>query len=231
MQQLSTKSRQIWESLASFSPPALLSPAGPRAGLPLEPGLQHCETRDQPEDSVQKFGRCGQSCAAGHQRHRQSSRWSYRLLNYEEAAIDQTGSHMLKCSVKNGNNISLFHLITCVYVFELDFYNVSILTMNLSAGIWSLLDSSLQSERALLRNRGDFPLQLLSWDQGLTDLPPFQTCLCCFRFVPQIWDIGVCVCVCVQMYRWTGENSYFVKGNIDSLQMGGGGYVCTACLS
>lgn len=163
MQQLSTKSRQIRESSASFSPPpALLSPAGPRAGLPLEPGLQHCETRDQPEDSVQKFGRCGQSCAAGHQRHRQSSRWSYRLLNYEEAAIDQTGSHMLKCSVKNGKKISLFHLITCVYVFELDFHNVSILAMNLSAGIWSLLDSSLQSERTLLRNRGDLPLQLLS---------------------------------------------------------------------
>nr|XP_046147726.1 nuclear receptor coactivator 7-like isoform X4 [Oncorhynchus gorbuscha] len=26
-----------------------------------------------------------------------------------------------------------------------------------------------------------------------------------------------------QVYRWTGENSYFVKGNTDSLQMGGGG--------
>lgn len=59
-----------------FLPSALLPPAGPRAGLPLEPGLQHCEARDQPEDSVQKFGRCGQSCAAGHQRHRQPSRWS-----------------------------------------------------------------------------------------------------------------------------------------------------------
>lgn len=73
----------------------------------------------------------------------------------------QTGSHVIKCAVKNGNKISLFHLITCVYVFELDF-NVFILTMNLSAGIWSLLDSSLQSERTLLRNRGDLPLQLLS---------------------------------------------------------------------
>lgn len=31
-----------------------------------------------------------------------------------------------------------------------------------------------------------------------------------------------------QVYRWTGENSYFVKGNIDSLQMGGGGCVHVA---
>lgn len=53
-----------------FLPAALLPPAGPRAGLPLETGLQHCETWDQPEDPVQKFGRRGQSCAAGHQRHR-----------------------------------------------------------------------------------------------------------------------------------------------------------------
>ncbi|XP_057678171.1 nuclear receptor coactivator 7 isoform X1 [Corythoichthys intestinalis] len=30
-------------------------------------------------------------------------------------------------------------------------------------------------------------------------------------------------CPEIQVYRWTGENSYFVKGNIDSLQMGGGG--------
>lgn len=27
----------------------------------------------------------------------------------------------------------------------------------------------------------------------------------------------------LQVYRWTGENSYFVKGNTDSLQIGGGG--------
>ncbi|KAL0967517.1 hypothetical protein UPYG_G00253250 [Umbra pygmaea] len=30
-------------------------------------------------------------------------------------------------------------------------------------------------------------------------------------------------CPEIQVYRWTGQNSYFVKGNIDSLQMGGGG--------
>ncbi|CAB1340141.1 unnamed protein product [Coregonus sp. 'balchen'] len=30
-------------------------------------------------------------------------------------------------------------------------------------------------------------------------------------------------CPEIKMYNWTGENSYFVKGNIDSLQMGGGG--------
>ncbi|KAG5277576.1 hypothetical protein AALO_G00119210 [Alosa alosa] len=27
----------------------------------------------------------------------------------------------------------------------------------------------------------------------------------------------------IKVYHWTGENSYFVKGNIDSLQLGGGG--------
>lgn len=37
----------------------------------------------------------------------------------------------------------------------------------------------------------------------------------------EILDI-ICF-VCVQVYRWTGENSYFVKGSTDSLQMGGGG--------
>ncbi|XP_077566615.1 nuclear receptor coactivator 7b isoform X1 [Stigmatopora nigra] len=30
-------------------------------------------------------------------------------------------------------------------------------------------------------------------------------------------------CPEIKVYRWTGDNSYFVKGNIDSLQMGGGG--------
>nr|XP_057912149.1 nuclear receptor coactivator 7 isoform X2 [Doryrhamphus excisus] len=29
-------------------------------------------------------------------------------------------------------------------------------------------------------------------------------------------------CPEIKVYRWTGDNSYFVKGNIDSLQMGGG---------
>lgn len=117
-------------------------------------------------------------------------------------------------------------------MFGFDINIVFILKMNVTADLWSLLNSSLQSERALLRHRGDVPLQLLSRDQGLTD-PPFSSKIpLLFRFVSQVVCVVVCVCVCgrMQMYRWTGENSYFVKGNIDSLQMGGGGYVCTACL-
>lgn len=38
------------------------------------------------------------------------------------------------------------------------------------------------------------------------------------------WQYQTLFAVCLQVYHWTGENSYFVKGNTDSLQMGGGGY-------
>lgn len=38
-------------------------------------------------------------------------------------------------------------------------------------------------------------------------------------------NINKAVFLLSQVYRWTGENSYFVKGDIDSLHMGGGGCV------
>lgn len=56
---------------AVTAPPlaAGVPPARPGAGLPLEAGLQHGETRHQPEDAVQEPGGCGQSRAARGQRH------------------------------------------------------------------------------------------------------------------------------------------------------------------
>lgn len=48
-------------------------------------------------------------------------------------------------------------------------------------------------------------------------------CACLFNMSG--WIIQALFSACFQVYRWTGENSYFVKGNTDSLQMGGGGWV------
>lgn len=38
-------------------------------------------------------------------------------------------------------------------------------------------------------------------------------------------SIGLIILTFLQLYKWSGENSYFVSGNLESLQIGGGGYV------
>nr|XP_019953061.1 PREDICTED: nuclear receptor coactivator 7-like [Paralichthys olivaceus] len=75
---------------------------------------------------------------------------------------------------------------------------------------------------AVPQERCDYALTLRLFSQifGAFSTHPFRVSEHCYgtgetflyNFCPEI-----------KVYRWTGENSYFVKGNIDSLQMGGGG--------
>ncbi|KAM9840459.1 nuclear receptor coactivator 7 [Aulostomus maculatus] len=95
---------------------------------------------------------------------------------------------------------------------------------------WRLAYSTVKhgtSLKTLYRNLGDVdsPVLLVIKDMdnqifGAFSTHPFRVSEHCygtgetflFSFSPEI-----------KVYRWTGENSYFVKGNTDSLQMGGGG--------
>lgn len=47
--------------------------------------------------------------------------------------------------------------------------------------------------------------------------------LCCKSNEEVEWDIYPVLFVFSQVYRWSGQNTYFVSGDLESLQIGGGG--------
>uniref|UniRef100_A0A1A7Z6D4 Nuclear receptor coactivator 7 n=1 Tax=Iconisemion striatum TaxID=60296 RepID=A0A1A7Z6D4_9TELE len=83
------------------------------------------------------------------------------------------------------------------------------------------------SLKTLYRNLADVdsPVLLLIKDMGDQIFGAFSTHP--FRVSEHFYGTGetflFSFCPEIEVYRWTGENSYFVKGNTDSLQMGGGG--------
>ncbi|XP_062842163.1 nuclear receptor coactivator 7 [Trichomycterus rosablanca] len=100
----------------------------------------------------------------------------------------------------------------------------------LQCSAWHLIYSTEvhgTSLRTLYRNTGDIdqPVLLLIKDThnqvfGAFSSDPFRVSNCCygtgetflFSFSPDF-----------KMFGWSGENSYFVRGFLDSLQLGGGG--------
>ncbi|XP_024912883.1 nuclear receptor coactivator 7 isoform X3 [Cynoglossus semilaevis] len=95
---------------------------------------------------------------------------------------------------------------------------------------WRLAYSTVKhgtSLKTLYRNLStvDSPVLLVIKDMDKRIFGGFSTHP--FRMSEHHYGTGetflYCFCPEVKVYRWTGENSYFVKGSIDSLQMGGGG--------
>ncbi|XP_069014384.1 nuclear receptor coactivator 7 [Embiotoca jacksoni] len=95
---------------------------------------------------------------------------------------------------------------------------------------WRLAYSTVKhgtSLKTLYRNLADVdsPVLLVIKDMDNQVFGAFSTHP--FRVSEHCYGTGetflYCFCPEIKVYRWTGENSYFVKGNTDSLQMGGGG--------
>ncbi|XP_019126143.2 nuclear receptor coactivator 7 isoform X2 [Larimichthys crocea] len=95
---------------------------------------------------------------------------------------------------------------------------------------WRLAYSTVKhgtSLKTLYRNLGDVdsPVLLVVKDMDSQIFGAFSTHP--FRVSEYCYGTGetflYSFCPEIKVYRWTGENSYFVKGNTDSLQMGGGG--------
>ncbi|XP_076024155.1 nuclear receptor coactivator 7 [Genypterus blacodes] len=94
---------------------------------------------------------------------------------------------------------------------------------------WKLVYSTVRhgtSLKTLYRNLAevDSPVLLVVKDMDNQVFGAFSTHP--FRVSEHCYGTGetflYSFCPEIKVYRWTGENSYFVKGNIDSLQMGGG---------
>ncbi|CAG09157.1 unnamed protein product, partial [Tetraodon nigroviridis] len=95
---------------------------------------------------------------------------------------------------------------------------------------WSLVYSTVKhgtSLKTLYRSLADVdsPVLLVVKDTDNRIFGAFSTHP--FRVSEHFYGTGetflYSFCPEIKTYRWTGENSYFIKGNIDSLQMGGGG--------
>ncbi|KAK2856258.1 hypothetical protein Q5P01_004993 [Channa striata] len=94
---------------------------------------------------------------------------------------------------------------------------------------WRLAYSTVKhgtSLKTLYRNLADVdgPVLLVIKDMDNQIFGAFSTHP--FRLSEHCYGTGetflYSFCPEIKVYRWTGENSYFVKGNTDSLQMGGG---------
>ncbi|XP_058470218.1 nuclear receptor coactivator 7 isoform X1 [Solea solea] len=95
---------------------------------------------------------------------------------------------------------------------------------------WRLAYSTVKhgtSLKTLYRNLADVdsPVLLVIKDMDKQIFGAFSTHP--FRVSEHCYGTGetflYSFCPEIKVFRWTGENSYFVKGNTDSLQMGGGG--------
>ncbi|XP_040925491.1 nuclear receptor coactivator 7 isoform X2 [Betta splendens] len=95
---------------------------------------------------------------------------------------------------------------------------------------WRLAYSTVKhgtSLKTLYRNLADVdsPVLLVIKDMDNQIFGAFSTHP--FRISDHCYGTGetflYSFCPEIKVYRWTGENSYFVKGSTDSLQMGGGG--------
>ncbi|XP_034017817.1 nuclear receptor coactivator 7 isoform X2 [Thalassophryne amazonica] len=95
---------------------------------------------------------------------------------------------------------------------------------------WRLAYSTVEhgtSLKTLYRNLADVdsPVLLVIRDMDNQIFGAFSTHP--FRVSEHCYGTGetflYSFCPEIKVYRWTGDNSYFVKGNTDSLQMGGGG--------
>ncbi len=119
--------------------------------------------------------------------------------------------------------------------------------------IWGFGIRTLQSQWGFLRHRRDFPVHLLSRVWGLCSVYLFifitgriscqfemnSDCVFMWHFhvrnrlqdLLSFLVLKCCVFVChCQAYKWTGDNLFFIKGDMDSLAFGGGRSVTRALI-